>query len=290
MRKPSLLLLALVIGLSLNVPSANALRWQWQDRFNNTEKEKLKTWISTTRDSVEALLGPLPRDLNVYLYRHRPAREPTPWAHTSKGYPRGVHFYVDPRFTLQDYLDDWTGPHELIHMYFPYIGEENRWFAEGFASYLQYQAMYQMGILDWPQALRRYEERWQRGSSYRRFENRNLAEAQQDMIDAGQYPRVYWGGAVYFLQVDRELQERHSTRLTTVVADYAACCLRRFGSMERLVQDLDRRSGTNVFSRTLAEFRKDTGFPDYRQHQAWLAASPPRLLETEMKAYGRVGE
>ena len=72
---------------------------------------------------------------------------------------------------------------------------------------------------------------------------------------------MYWGGAAYFLQVDAALRER-GTDLIEVLQAYTACCRRNRASLEALLTELDGLSGGDAFTRTLARFRSEPGFPE----------------------------
>ena len=137
------LLLVSYTGWAKELPKNIA--WHWEDHFTPVEKEKLVDWLEQTTEAVQSTLGTYPFTIHFYMHRRDYANEPVPWAHTSRGSEQAVHFHVDPNYELKEFLADWTAPHEISHLSIPFLGKENSWFAEGYATYLQCQVMYTMG-------------------------------------------------------------------------------------------------------------------------------------------------
>jgi hypothetical protein len=249
----------------LTAPTATAagLQLHWDDAFSAQEQRKLTMWVTETAAALASLVGDFPFAVHVHFHRRDGAREPVPWANTRRGGRQSIHFHVDPRFPLEAFRHDWTAAHEFAHLVLPYLGSRHAWFAEGFASYLQYPVMQAMGVLSAAEAARRYErniERARRGYSHG---DRPFATAAPRLRAEAKYPTLYWGGAVYFLAADRALQDRTGTGLVPLLRDYLACCRDGRGSSASLAADLDRLSGTDVFSTLLSRFEDQPGFPDW---------------------------
>ncbi|MEW5250535.1 gluzincin family metallopeptidase [Microbulbifer sp. 2201CG32-9] len=245
-------------------PLAKAeLVWHWQDPFDAADKQKLTKWIDRTVTAVEQQVGPYPFDVHIYFYRRAGRGQPVPWANTRRGRVQGVNFYVDPSFSLQDFLRDWTAPHELSHLLIPYLGRRNAWFAEGFASFMQYQVMQQMGVLTEEQALARYRVRIEKAAREYRESTQPFALAAPKLQRRRQYPTMYWGGAVYFLQADRLLRQRDDS-LQRVLARYTTCCRTQTRGLDQLVAQLDRISTSTLFSNLLRDNRSQQGFPRFQ--------------------------
>ncbi|AOS95616.1 hypothetical protein AUP74_00140 [Microbulbifer aggregans] len=244
-------------------PARAEIVWHWKDAFTAEEKTKLTRWVSETTAAVEQHVAPFPFDLHIFFYRRQSQREPVPWANTRRSGIQGVNFYVDPDYPLQAFLDDWTAPHELSHLLIPYLGRQHAWFAEGFASYMQFQIMQQMGVLSAEQVQARYRVRVERAARRYRYDDRPFAEAALRLRENSEYPTMYWGGAVYFLDVDKQLR-KDGISLRSVLTDYVRCCRVRNHDLEALTQELDRLSRTKLFSETLADNRLQTGFPAFQ--------------------------
>ena len=256
---------ALLALCTLATPQASAadLSFHWEDEFTVTEQRKLRAWLTETHDALQELVGALPMTTHLYMHRTQ-AREPVPWANTERSSRQGVHFHVDPGFTLAEFRADWTAPHELSHLVLPYLGRDSSWFAEGFASYLQYRVMEQMGVLSAAAAAARHKRNHDRAASRYPHHNQPFAAAAPRLRAARNYATMYWGGAAYFLQVAAALpaSATEDAMLATLRA-YVACCRKHRDNLEHLVAELDRLAGGRVFLRTLQQFRREPGFPSY---------------------------
>jgi len=251
-----------LLAASLGGAEAAELRWHWRDGFNSAEQRKLRDWVERTAAGLERVVGPLPMTVHIYFHRRSRAREPVPWAHTERSAREGVHFHVDPGFPLQAFLADWTAPHELSHLVLPYLGARHAWFAEGFASYMQYQVMQAMGVIDETQVQALYAGHLRRARRGYDRPRTPFAAAAPRLRAEGRYPVMYWGGAVYFLRVARALEAASGPALTAVLTEYLACCRARRGGLGALVARLDAIAAAPVFSRELARFRAEPGFPE----------------------------
>jgi hypothetical protein len=269
----------LALGLSASA-EANQ-RWHWEDKFSLGERQNLTDWVKHAHSGMEKLFGDLPYRYDVYFHRTNHGDKPVLWAHTwKKRNSRAVNFYVNPRYSNRDLERDWTAYHELAHLMFPYLGRDGKWFAEGIASYLQYQVMYAAGELSWDQAISRYENRFSAAQNYDRFDQYAIVELEKAGWQSGANVRLYWGGAAYFLEADRRLHAEHNTRLIEVIRDYLDCC---FGSRGRgargMIRTFDRISGSEVFSEVYFDTVKQKGFPETRQSLSWLSENPPDTNE-----------
>jgi hypothetical protein len=259
----ALLTTLIFTGLLSQQPADAAIKFDWQDEFSRAEQAKLQTWIEETVAGVEALVGPYPFDLHIRLYRIDGAREPVPWANTRRGTLQGVNFHVDPRFALASFRSDWTAAHELSHLIFPYLGRSASWFAEGFASFMQYQVMMATRELTSAEATERYLSRLNRASKDYPYHSSPFSDAAPKLRQAGKYPVMYWGGAAYFLQVDKMLRASFNETLIDVLSRYLKYARQNRKSLDTLVRDLDRLSNSTVFSDRLRKFRTEPGFPAY---------------------------
>ena len=264
----------MLVSLLMAVPAfATNLRWHWEDPFSPAERAKLVRWISTTQQAIESLTAPLPFPVHLHVYRLPDRGEPVPWANTRRGARQGIDLHVDPGWPLDAFLEDWTAAHELSHLLLPYLGSRHSWFAEGFASYLQYQVLAHQGVISDREAGRAYREKIEHAAaSYRDYDldESLFLEATTRLRRQRAYPVYYWGGAVYFMTVDAQLEASAAPRLTALLADYLACCRHKDETLADVLASLDRLSGTTLLTATLADLKQRRGFPAYEAALAWF--------------------
>ncbi len=279
--KPSMqtivkLILSITIFAASSTAHARPL-WHWEDSFSAEEKTQLKTWIEQASDGLEALLGPLQFDYRVYFHRSQNANEPVPWANTMKWVTRDVHFHVDMDYEMQEFKEDWTAPHEITHLVFPYLGDSGRWFAEGIASYFQYQVMYANNTISWDEAIRRYNDRFQKARA-QGPQDLSITELSDVVSQTRSYVRMYWGGASYFMHVDQQLQEQQGLRLHDIISTYMNCCYEDgMGSAKQMIATLDTISNSTIFTDSYRATVMKKTFPKTNKLLVWLANNPPRL-------------
>ncbi len=256
----SLLLLAIA---ATPASAAANLQFHWQDEFSKDEQHRLVAWIEETDAAIATIVGPLPFTRHIFFHRRDSARGPVPWAHTQRGEQQGVHLHVDTSYTDQAFRKDWTAPHELSHLIIPYLGENYAWYAEGFASYMQYQVMGAMGVLAEEDIAARYQSRFQRAEGKYALDNLPFATAAPKLRAARQYPTMYWGGAIYFWQVNQWLAAHTETNLIETIRAYVGCCRRDVSHVKELTASLDQLVSGEVFSRHMDLFRHTPGFPKF---------------------------
>lgn len=243
-------------------PAANAeIVWHWKGSFSASEKARLQQWITETAAGVERAVAPFPFDVHINFYRAGRGSSPVPWANTIRSRRQGVNFHVNPEHSLAAFRRDWTASHELSHLLVPYVGRRHAWFAEGFASFMQYQVMQELEVVDAEEAHRRYRARISRAKRHYDLHDLPFVDAADTLAARRQYPTMYWGGAIYFLQMDRQLRSRGSSMLG-VLRQFVHCCRLRSHGLHGLIAELDRIAQEPVFSRRLDAWRVQPGFPD----------------------------
>ena len=231
-------------NLSVVSETKYQLNWIWEDGFEEVEKEKLINWILEVNQSVQNVLGPYLFDMNIHFYKSSNASEPVPWAHTRRSGVQSVHFHVNPDFSLEEFRDDWTAPHEISHIALPFLGKKNSWFAEGFASYMQYQVMNDMKIMTDEQMQNKYKEKIDQNRKYYDSEEAPFIEIARNLVEKSHnYPAMYWGSTSYFILLDQKLQEEKGYGINELVRKYQQNGRNRDVDIEEMILTMDSLIG-----------------------------------------------
>lgn len=262
MKKYHLLILLISIFFSCNQESnhvsgkqeladtteiGTAIIWHWEDNFSPSEKEKIIKYITKVSEATFRLLGNYPFEVHYYFKRSESETEPIPWAHTvRKNKKQGVRFYINPNFGEDILHADWTAPHEISHLSIPYLGKENSWFSEGYASYMQYQIMQELGIYTQEEVNQKYEEKIRNiQSDY--SDTMVFTENAKALRSRYNFPALYWGGAKYFMQADAILRRQEGKSLNALVKEYQLDRRKKDKDLESLLNSWDKDLKTPIF-------------------------------------------
>lgn len=249
-----------LLWLLLAAPARAELVFAFDEQFTPQEQALLSDWIEEVAAGIEDMVGPFPFDVHVHFERAR-AREPVPWANTLRGRHQGVRFHVDPRFPKQALLNDWTAAHELSHLILPSLGRRNAWFAEGFASFMQFQVMHHMGILDDAALAESYRRKIAVARRGYPYGDAQFVATTQRLRAERRFKTMYWGGAIFFMRLARELEHSGKPDLLEMLSAYLACCRNNRDSLAGLTEDLDRIADRPVLQKQLSAFSETRGFP-----------------------------
>lgn len=227
--------------------------WHWENEFSESDQNKLQKWIHLTLEGVQKRIGVYPFKVHVYFHLRENATEPCPWANTWRYPTQDVHFHVDPTYSLEAFLEDWTAPHELSHLAIPYIGEKEAWFAEGFASFMQYQVMEQMGIMTQNELDSAYRYKVELVKDDYTLEKSIGAQAAAHR-ENNNYKSMYWGGATFFLNWNEFLKKEGKT-LCEIFPAYLECCRLSKRGIDNVVEALDGVSSYNFGSNLMRAYR-----------------------------------
>lgn len=266
----SLLFLMLVLNQSvlaepLGVPGGE-LEISWKSRFSEQEKSLLRLWLDHAASSASLINGTFPRvKTNILIQRSNRGTGPVPWAHTIRHTePQGVSFHVNPKLGLAALKADWTATHEFSHLFLPYPGQADIWISEGFASYYQNVLMMRKGTLDQQQGWQKIVDGFGRGEADPN-QNISLQQASREMRQRRAFKRVYWSGALYFLEADLALRQQDLS-LDEVVSRFLVCCRDKTSDWDgaSIALALDQAGGTNLFEPLYQRYQQTTQLPDYR--------------------------
>ena len=230
--------------------------WYWEDDFDSVERKKVERWLTEVNGAVEATLGVYPFEMHFHIYRRNNSREPVPWANTRRDDMQGVNFHIDPTYPLQSFLDDWTAPHEISHLSIPFLGRNYAWFAEGYASFMQYQIMERLGIYTNDQLSEKYAGKLKRVKPlYDR--DKDFVTVAKELQSRNRYSDMYWGGASFFLNLDESLKRMHNISLTELIQEYLTCCRMEDDTLEEVIDSWDRIIGGTACSELLNSYRTE---------------------------------
>lgn len=228
------------------------------------EWEFVRQWLTRAAGAVATLYGRFPVDTaQILVVPGARGNEPVPWAFVLRGGTPSVHFFINQRYPLSEFLTDWTAVHELSHLLLPYVRPEDAWLSEGTASYYQNVLRARAGMMPADEAWQRLHSGFRRGM--RSMPGITLSDATERMYRDGGFMRVYWHGAAMMLIADQRLRARTQGResLDTAFAKLRDCCLApETGWQARtLFAKLDELTGDTVFGELLAE-QNASRFPD----------------------------
>ena len=115
---------------------------------------------------------------------------------------------MSPHATLADLERDWVLPHELSHLFLPYVSREHAWFSEGAATYYQEVLRARGGVISESRRLLNIARSTR--SAALEGTGRALREESLVMHETYAFRAVYWAGAAFFLMADVAL--RRSTQ------------------------------------------------------------------------------
>lgn len=257
---------------------------EWRGQFTTEQQGKLRQWLSSVTDTVALLHGSLPRSSLRIVLEPYPANRTVPFAQVIRSEPEGVHFYINPDRSSEEFIKDWTAYHELSHLFIPYPGRRSIWFSEGMACYYQNILQFRAGLLTEQQAWQKLYNGFERGRQDRRGDGLTLGELSAVMRERHAFMRTYWSGALYFLEADIELRRFSHGRMTMddVLRDYGQCCLEarsRTTGLE-LALAFDRIAAAEIFVPLYERYEASAAIPDY---QAVMRAAGVTVVNNQVR-------
>jgi len=255
-------LLTISLLFSGYAQSQSVITWKSTHSLSNSTKQNVRNWINNGVKASQVLFKVLPQRTLYFEIEAQPnAKEPVPWGQVTRDKFNTINLHIDEEASLSSLINDWTLYHEIAHVYLPFLDDESIWLSEGFASYIQNIVMLKANIHNQAAFVEKINAGFVRGKNSTKRNKGALNKVSASMHSTRAYMRVYWSGAAFFLEADRQLQ-RKGTSLTTVISHYISCCLRPEASGDSLVRSLDRISNTSIFSSLFKIYRTRTDFPN----------------------------
>lgn len=166
------------------------------------------------------------------------------------GFQGFTRINIGEHTTAADLADDWMTTHELVHLAFPSLEDNQHWMEEGQATYIEPVARVMTGELDarriW-QDMVRDMPKGEPGPDDKGVDNTNT------------WGRTYWGGALFCLVADVQIRQQTGNRkslqdaLRAVVAEGGT--IENDWPLEKALGIGDRATGTHVLSEMYAQWK-----------------------------------
>jgi hypothetical protein len=160
-------------------------------------------WIQNAADAVSNYYGRFPVPHLTLLVR----------SSNGSGVRHGMTYGTDGglirvsvgRETPVDELnDDWVLTHEMTHLAFPSMPDDQHWIEEGLATYIEPVARAQVGQMPVAEMWREFIRDMPKGEPQ---------EGDRGLDHTPTWGRTYWGGAIFVLVADVSIRERTKNRL-----------------------------------------------------------------------------
>jgi hypothetical protein len=172
----------------------------------------------------------------------------TTWGNMG-GNPGFTRMRLGEHTTQSELTDDWTMTHELSHMAFPGLPDDQHWMEEGLATYVEPIARVQAGQLSAKRIWQDMAEGMPKGEP---------GEGDQGLNRTHTWGRTYWGGALFCLMADVEIRKETKSRkglqdaLRAIVA--AGGNIDENWPIERAFSIGDKATGTRVLTEMYAKW------------------------------------
>jgi hypothetical protein len=216
------------------------LKWVYVDSFNLEEKKKLEIWITEIYDVTSKTIGPYPFDVSIHFFRSEKGNPVSFGLAKALEAGRQAHFYVNPTASLGDLLADWIAPHELSHLSIPFLEKKDKWFTEGFATFLSRQLLMEMGYYTPASFDSLYTSRIHEDSKHYTSTTLKFPEVSDSLFANHIYGPVYWCGASYFYSLDKRMRAEKNKRFVDLIKEYQLCCRETKESLNEMVVSLDK--------------------------------------------------
>jgi hypothetical protein len=252
----------------LDIPGAR-LRVTIMQTEENIDLDPLYNWVRDTALTVNLAYGRFPNpDTSVVVLPVDSAwsqGDAVTFGRVVRDGGETIELFVNPKRPIAEFYDSWTATHEFSHLMMPYVSEEHRWIAEGFATYYQNVLMARAGRYTEQRAWQKLWEGFERGRQSR--PEMSMNEASREGIRAATM-KIYWSGAVIALMADAELrQHSHGEEsLDAVLSRLQVCCLPSDHSWSGIefFEKLDTLVDAPVFMPLYRRYANTAGFPEVR--------------------------
>jgi hypothetical protein len=237
------------------------LRVELGDAPFSVGTEALRDWIKRSLDIVTAYYGSFPTTslrIQVVPEGGGGVRSGKTW-----GYRGGfIRVQVGRDVTKPQLMDDWVLVHEMTHLALPDIGDDQNWFSEGLAVYVEGISRAQAGNRTQQDVFAEQMRQMPRGMPQ---------PGDRGLDHTHTWGRTYWGGAMFCFLADVEIHQRTGNRLG--LQDAMRAVAKSSGGLSaewpisRVLETGDAATGTKVLEELYAQMKDSPVTPDL--HDLW---------------------
>ncbi len=219
------------------------------------DRAEVLNWIHEAVHAVTVYYGRFPveraRVLVVPVAGREGILQGTTWG-DMRGFPGLTRIRLGQHTTKRELVEDWTMTHELTHMAFPNLPDNQHWMEEGLATYIEPIARVQAGQLPAKKIWQDMMEGMPKGQP---------REGDLGLDRTHTWGRTYWGGALFCLVADVSIRKETKNRkgiagcLRAIVAEGGS--IDKDWPMERALSIGDRATGTHVLTEMYAKWSKE---------------------------------
>jgi hypothetical protein len=219
--------------------------------------DEILQWIKTAARAVSHYYGRYPVK-EVYI-RVKPRHGKGNASGTTYGDEDGafIRMGIGDAVSAAEMQADWVMTHEMVHLAFPRLAENQHWAEEGQATYIEPVARAQIGDLS-------VDYLWQ--ETLEGMPNGLPGSGDEGLDHTATWGRTYWGGALFYLLADVQIRERTHNRyglqdaLRAVVA--AGGNVETSWPLERAFAMADKAVGVPVLEELYASMKDKPVGPD----------------------------
>jgi hypothetical protein len=245
-----------------------SVRIEFRDSTFHGGTEPLLEWIKRSLAIVSAYYGHFP----VSSLRIQVVPEDGGGVHGGKtwGYRGGfIRVQVGRDATAAQLLDDWVLVHEMTHLALPDVGDDQSWFSEGLAVYVEGISREQAGNRTQQDVFAEQLRQMPRGMPQ---------PGDRGLDHTHTWGRTYWGGAMFCFLADVEIHRRTGNRLG--LQDAMRAVAKASGGLsadwpiDRVFATADEATGTKVLEELYAKMKDSPVSPDLHDLWARLGVVP----------------
>ena len=209
--------------------------------------------VQAAASAITAYYGRFPdqraRVLIVPVANARGIVQGTTWGDMA-GFPAMTRVRLGQHATEQDLKDDWMMTHELDHMAFPSLPDDQHWMEEGLATYVEPLARVMTGELAARQVWHDVVRDMPKGEPQ---------SGDQGLDHTHTWGRTYWGGAMFCLVADVEIRRQTSNKkglqdaLRAIVAHGGT--IDHDWPLDKALAIGDQATGTHVLTQQYAKWK-----------------------------------